>query len=140
MNTLVRLHNLHTRHRPSTEDLFASFFGPATAGEPRIKIDVTEDEKSYRVTAVLAGVQKEDLHVNVEKNEVSIEAEVKRDPSTKEGERVVHSERVFGKSSRSFVVAQEIDDSNVEAKYADGLLTLVLPKKQAPAATRIAIN
>ena len=76
----------------------------------------------------------------MEKNEVSIEAEVKRDPSTKEGERVVHSERVFGKSSRSFVVAQEIDDSNVEAKYADGLLTLVLPKKQAPAATRIAIN
>lgn len=140
MNTLVRLHNLNPRLRPSTDDLFASFFGPATAGEPRIKIDVVEDEKSYRVTAVLAGVRKEDIHVNVEKNEVSIEAEVKRGPSEADGERVVHAERVFGKSSRSFVVAQEIDDTNVEAKYVDGLLTLVLPKKLAPAAKRIAIN
>jgi len=47
---------------------------------------------------------------------------------------------VFGKSSRSFVVAQEIDNSNVEAKYANGLLTLVLPKKQVTASKRIAIN
>jgi HSP20 family protein len=120
--------------------LFASLFGPATANERRITIDVSEDEKTYRVTAVLAGAQKDDIRVNVEKNQVSIEAEVKRDPSTNGGERVVRSERVFGKSSRSFVVAQEIDDTNIEAKYADGLLTLVLPKKQASVAKRIAIN
>ncbi len=139
MNAFVRLHNLNTRLRPSTDDLFAGIFGHATVGESRIKIDVAEDDKAYRVTAVLAGVQKEDIHVNVEINEVSIEAEVKREPLTGEVERVVHSERVFGKSSRSFVVAQEIDDTNVEAKYANGLLTLVLPKKQVPASKRIAI-
>jgi HSP20 family protein len=53
---------------------------------------------------------------------------------------VVHSERFYGKTSRSFVVAQEIDDANVEAKYANGLLSLVLPKKLQPAAKRITIN
>ncbi len=58
MNALVRLHNLNTRLRPSTDDLFAGIFGHATVGEPRIKIDVAEDDKAYRVTAVLAGVQK----------------------------------------------------------------------------------
>lgn len=140
MNTFVRLHNLTPRPRPSTEDLFASFFGPANAGEPSIKIDVTEDEKAYRVTAVLAGVQRDDICVNVDKNEVSIEAEIKRETSTNEGESVVHSERFYGKTSRSFVVAQEIDDANVEAKYTNGLLSLVLPKKLQPAAKRITIN
>jgi HSP20 family protein len=140
MNTLVRLHNLTPRLRPSTEDLFASFFGPATAGEPGIKIDVSEDDKAYRVTAVLAGVRREDIHVNVDKNEFSIEAEIKRETSTNDGERVVHSERFYGKTSRSFVVAQEIDDSTVEAKYVDGVLNLVLPKKSQPTAKRIAIN
>ncbi len=140
MNTLVRLHNLSPRLRPTTDDLFASFFGPAAAGEPRIKIDVAEDEKSYRVSAVLAGVRREDINVQVDKNEVSIEAEVKRETSTNEGERVVHSERFYGKTSRSFVVAQEIEEANVEAKFVDGVLTLVLPKKVQPSAKRIAIN
>lgn len=152
MNTLVKLHNLNGRLRPSFtslntaldtypgDQLFSSLFRPVADAAPEIKLDVSEDEKSYRVVANMPGVKKEDIHLSVERNEVSIEAEVKRESATKEGERLLHSERTYGKSSRSFVVAQEIDESTIDAKYADGVLKLVLPKKQQATAKRIAIG
>jgi HSP20 family protein len=144
MNTLVRLHNLN-RLRPAFEpsmaanDLFTSFFRPLTDAQPDLRIDVSEDDKAYRVAAAIPGVRKEDIHVAVDKNEVTIEAEIKREVAA-EGERTLLTERFYGKAQRSFVVAQDIDESAVEAKYADGILTLVLPKKVAAAAKRIAIN
>ena len=58
----------------------------------------------------------------------------------KEGERELRSERYFGKVSRSFQLAQEIDEAQVTAKYTDGVLELALPKKAATQARRITIQ
>jgi HSP20 family protein len=149
MNTLVRLNNrlepAYTAFPDRIDDLFAGFFRPVLneaqgRGLDGIKIDVTEDEKTYRVTASLPGVKKEDIHVAVDKNEVSISAEVKRESTTREGERVLHSERFYGKTSRVFSVAQEIDDAGVQAKYNDGVLSLTLPKKTQIAAKRVTVE
>ena len=147
MNTLVRLNNRRTpAYAPfpdRLDDLFAGFFRPVSddgRALDTIKLDVAEDEKSYRVTAALPGVKKDDIHIAVDKNEVSISAEVKRENTTQEGERLLHSERFYGKTSRSFSVAQEIDDGAVQAKYADGVLTLTLPKKAPVAAKRVTIE
>ena len=60
--------------------------------------------------------------------------------SVKEGERVLRTERYFGKVSRSFQLAQEIDEAQVNAKYTDGVLELSLPKKAATQARRISIQ
>ncbi len=159
MNTPVKLHNLNGRlcsSRPSiaalntslktslnaypSDELFSSLFRPLADVAPEIKLDVSEDERSYQVVADMPGVKKEDIHLSVERNEVSIAAEVKRESETKQGERLLHAERTYGKLSRSFVVAQEIDESAIDAKYADGVLKLVLPKKQQATAKRIAIG
>lgn len=157
MNTLVRLNNCLD---PSAallshqlDDLFSGFLRPLP-GEARsavtpIKIDVSEDASSYRVTAVLPGAKKEDIHIEVDQKEVSILAEIKRDnvvsatapkDDTKEGERVLHSERFYGKTSRVFSLAQDIDEASVEAKYADGVLSLVLPKKVPVTAKRVTVQ
>jgi HSP20 family protein len=69
---------------------------------------------------------------------VSISAEVKQEKEVKEGARVVHSERYYGKVSRAFRLGQEIDQAGAVAKFADGVLELTLPKKAA--ATRKQIN
>ena len=148
MNTLVRLHNrLNPQLAPlpdRLDDLFAGFFRPiantAGSGLPEIRLDVHEDEKVYRVSAAIPGVKKDDIHVAVDGNEVSIEVEVKRESSEKDGERLLHSERFYGKTSRAFTLASEIDDARVEARYADGVLTLTLPKKPQTAGKRIAVN
>ena len=153
MNTLVRLNNCLNPsaavfpHR--LDDLLAGFYTPAS-GEPRsavapIKIEVSEDPTSYRVSAVLPGAKKEDIHVEVDQNEVSIVAEIKRetiapaDPA-KDGQRVLHSERFYGKTSRVFSVAQAIDEAAIQARYADGVLSLVLPKKVPVSAKRVTVE
>lgn len=153
MNTLVRLNN---RLDPSAaifshhlDDLFSGFRrslpGETPTAVTPIKIEVTENATAYRVSAVLPGAKKEDIHIEVDQKEVSILAEIKRETvppaePTKESERVLHSERFYGKTSRVFSLAQDIDEAGVEAKYADGVLSLVLPKKVPVSAKRVTIQ
>ena len=66
--------------------------------------------------------------------------EVKTEKEVKEGSRVLRNERYFGSVSRSFTLGQEIEDSAVSAKYVDGVLELVLPKRTVAKSKRIAIE
>lgn len=109
-------------------------------GEPRIKVDVEEDERNYTVKADIPGVNKDDIHVSVEGSQVSIEAEVKKETEEKKGKNVVRSERYVGKSYRSFSLAQQIDSGKVVAKYDNGVLQLTLTKKGNGAAKQIKVQ
>jgi len=127
------------------DDLFRGFFvRPVEFSNqtqaPNIKMDVKEDEKSYQVHAELPGVKKEDIHVSVEGNAVSISAEIKQEKEVKEGQRLLRSERYFGKVARAFQLGQEIDDSKAVAKFSDGVLELTLPKRAASSSKRLAID
>ena len=108
--------------------------------EPQIKVEVSEEDKAYRVKAEIPGVKKEDIQVSVEANRVSISAELKKEREEKKGEKLIRSERYYGKVSRSFLLDQEIDDSGAQAKYADGVLELALPKKPGSDAKRITVS
>lgn len=101
-----------------------------------IRVDIVEKDDSYQVRADLPGVNKEDIKVNVEGNLVQIDAETRQVKETRdEGGKVLRSERYEGALSRAFTLAQDIDDSKVVAKYADGVLSLELPKKAKTVAT-----
>lgn len=108
--------------------------------DPAIRIEVSEDDKAYKVKAELPGVKKDDIAVDVEGNRVSIAAEVKRETEEKKDEKVVHSERYYGHQARTFTLAREIDRKGVVAKFADGVLELTLPKNGASKSERIAIQ
>lgn len=97
--------------------------------EPRIKLDVSENDEAYMVKADIPGVKKEDIKVSIEGSQVSISAEMKKDTEEKKGETVVRSERYYGQQYRSFSLAQDIDDTKAVARYQDGVLELLLPKK-----------
>ena len=128
------------------DDLMKGFLvrpvAAADAGETmrRIRIDVAEKDGEYKVLAEVPGVKKEDIHVDIEGDVVSIAAETRAEKDVKEGERVIHSERYFGKVSRSFRLGQEVDQAKASAKYSDGVLELVLPKKTAASAKRVTIQ
>ena len=107
---------------------------------PQMKLEVTEDDKAYTVKAEIPGVKKEDIHISVDGNLVSISAEVKKETEQKEGKKVVHSERYYGQISRSFTLDKEVEQGAAQAKYTDGVLEAVLPKKQGEKATRIAVT
>ncbi len=106
--------------------------------EPQIKMDVKESDGKYLVKAEIPGVTKNDIKVTVDGNRVSISAEVKQEKEEKEGTRVIRCERSYGMTSRSFTLADEVDQSKVEAKYNNGVLELTLPKK--PGSTRKEIS
>lgn len=115
-------------------------FAAGNLDVPVLKIDVKEDGENYTVHADLPGVPKEDIQVNIEGAVVSISAEKKRLVENKEGERLLRSERHYGKVSRSFQLGQEIDESRAQARFADGVLELTLPKKVAVAARKLKIQ
>lgn len=135
--------------RDPFDDLFRGFFvRPVSLGNentpsaetPAIRMDVKENPEAFLVHAELPGVKKEDIHVTIDGNLVAISAEVKQEKEVKDGERVLRSERYFGKVSRSFQLAQDIDDEKAVAKFADGVLELTLPKRAAATSKRLAIN
>jgi HSP20 family protein len=111
-------------------------------GQPQmqIKMDVKEDDQAYTVHADIPGVKKEDIHVSIEGNQVSISAETRVEKEEKKGEKVLRSERYVGKVARSFTLANEVDEAKAQAKYNDGVLELTLPKKAVSAARKLAIQ
>jgi HSP20 family protein len=127
------------------DDFFRGFFvRPVEMGAPteapQLKMDVKEDGQNYVVHAELPGIKKEDIHVAIDGGVVSITAERKQEKEAKEGERILRSERYYGKVSRSFQLGQDIDEAKAVAKFNDGVLELTLPKKAAAAAKRLAID
>jgi len=136
-----------TRYTPfdgAFDGLFRSILThPASFdGEPvlKVRMDVAEDEAAYTVRADIPGVKKEDISVTIDGNEVAITAEVKQHREDKQGERPLRSERYHGKVYRAFTLAQDVDEAAAEAKYADGVLELRLPKKAAVSAKKLAVQ
>jgi HSP20 family protein len=93
-----------------------------------IRVDVTENDKEYLVTAEIPGAKKEDVRVSVDGSYVSISAEIKKDEEKKHGRSIVR-ETYRGSVSRGFSLASEVDDKNAVAKLEDGVLRLTLPKR-----------
>ena len=126
------------------DDLMRGFFVrpvnfEATA-PAHLRIDVTENEGGYVVRAEIPGVKKDDINVAIDGNQVEISAEVKHEKEVRQGEKVLRSERYHGKVYRAFAIGQDIDESATQARYADGILELTLPKKASAAAKRITIQ
>jgi HSP20 family protein len=131
MNT-TRLPSLFTGEPFALDDAFRTFMRPfrweTEMEAPQIKMDVTEGDKAFVVKADIPGVRKEDIHVEIDGAKVMISAEVKKDTEEKKEGRLLRSERSYGYASRFFTLGYEIDRAKAEAKYADGVLTLTLPK------------
>ncbi len=124
------------------EDFMQDFFRPMRyeiKAKPRIVMDVSEDDRAYKIRAELPGVKKEDINVTISGNKVTLTAEVKKEKEEKEGEKVVRSERYYGSLYRSFTLDQDVNEAESQAKFADGVLTLTLPKKAAAAVKKLPI-
>jgi HSP20 family protein len=110
--------------------------GDALPTPAQIKIDVKETDADYTVHAEIPGVTKEEIHVTLDGNTVTLSAEIKQEDSSIKGEKVLRSERYFGSVSRSFQLAQDIDREASKAKFENGVLTLTLDKKKVTGGTR----
>ena len=127
------------------DDLFRGFLVrpvsyESQAGTAQIRVDVTENDNAYNLRAEIPGVKKDDIQITIDGDTVAVAAEVKNEKDVKNGERVLRTERYYGKVYRAFTLGQAVDETAAAAKYADGVLELTLPKKAAVQAKRITIQ
>lgn len=147
MSALTRWNPIKTaRFDPmmSFDDLFRSL-GTRPAWRdldtaPDIRIDVNENDTSFIVKAEIPGVAKNDIEVSVERNQVSISAEVKRETKKKEDDKEICTERYYGQVYRAFTLPNDLDSTKADAHYENGVLTLTLPKTRNGSSRKIAVS
>jgi len=92
-------------------------------------VDVVEDDKEYVVKAELPEIKKDDVHVTVENDILSIQGERKFEKEEK-GKRYHRRERSYGSFARSFNLPEGADASRIRAEFKDGMLRVHLPKSE----------
>ena len=126
-------------------DMAPSFYVKPLHGDPlpspaSIKVDVKETDKDYTVHAEVPGVNKEDIHVSIDGNIVTLSAEVKQQDAQSKDEKTLRCERFYGSVSRSFQLPSDIDQNKSKARYENGVLLLTLPKKLGGTTQRLTIE
>jgi HSP20 family protein len=106
----------------------------------QIKVDIKENPTEFIVQAEIPGAGKENIHVNIDGNVISIRAQVSQIDSESKDDKLLRSERYFGEVSRSFQLPVDVDDNASKARYENGVLTLNLLKKQKQAGQRMTIE
>jgi HSP20 family protein len=106
----------------------------------KIKVDVKENDKSFTVLAEIPGVSKEDIHVSIDGNVITLSADVKQQDTQTKDDKVLRSERYYGSVSRAFSLPQDVDATQAKAKCDNGVLSLTLPKKSNGGSQRIHID
>ena len=99
-----------------------------------MKTDVKETETGYEVDIDLPGFKKDEINAKLDNGYLTISAAkgLDKDEQDKNG-KYIRRERYAGSMSRSFDVGEGVAEEDIKAKYEDGILRLVVPKKDAKA-------
>ena len=99
-----------------------------------MKTDVKETDAGYEVDIDLPGFKKDEINAKLENGYLTISAAkgLDKDEQDKNG-KYIRRERYAGSMSRSFYVGDGVTQEDIKAKYEDGILRLVVPKKEAKA-------
>ncbi|MBE6006953.1 MAG: Hsp20/alpha crystallin family protein [Sarcina sp.] len=97
-----------------------------------MKTDVHEHDDQYEIDIDLPGFKKNEITLTLEKGTLTVAASkgLDKDEKTKKG-RVIRQERYAGSMQRSFFIGQNVTEDEIKAKYEDGVLKLLVPKKEA---------
>lgn len=118
---------------PSFRQMLGSPFFGGGDGNSAIAspaIDITEDDKAYRVTAELPGMNEKDIEVVVSGDRLTLRGEKRQE---RQDANKHLSERSYGMFQRSFTLPEAIDRERIEAGFNNGVLTLTLPKTEQAA-------
>lgn len=90
--------------------------------------DLSEDKDNYLIDADLPGMNKDNINIDLNDNNLTISAKREDVTEEKNKENYVRRERYFGEFRRSFYI-DNVDEKNIKASFKDGVLHVVLPKK-----------
>ena len=134
--TLIRA---NSNYYPSFSSLFDDFFN-AEVGDWRRnnysstnstlpKVNVKEDENGFTIEVAAPGMEKEDFHVHLDHNQLTISSE-KETEKNEELEKYTKREFAYHSFQRSFSLPDSANGEKISAKYNNGILILSIPKKE----------
>ena len=122
------------------ENLFDDFFDTVSkpikafrqTPVPQVmRTDVKESDKGFTLDIDLPGYKKEDISAELKEGYLTVSARTSEEHEDKDEEGTyIRRERSFGSCSRSFYIGDEIEESEVKAKFEDGTLRVFVPKKE----------
>ena len=113
------------------DDFFGNPFSASNASANAMKTDIRETDSGFELTMDLPGVKKEDVHAELKDGYMTVSATTAQSNEEKDAAgKFIRRERYTGTFSRSFYVGEEVTETDIRAKFADGVLTLMIPKKE----------
>lgn len=93
------------------------------------KVDIIEDQKAFEIHLAVPGMNKEDFKIDLKDNHLTVSGERKFEKGSEEKQfRTIETQ--YGAFSKTFVLPENINAENIEAKYNNGILELVVPKDE----------
>lgn len=92
-------------------------------------VNIKETEKSYEIDVIAPGLNKEEFKIDVEKDTLNISFEHKEEKE-ESNDKVLRNEYSFRSFKRSFTLNEKVNAAEISASYTDGVLKVVLPKKE----------
>ena len=96
-----------------------------------MRTDIKDTDQGYEVTMNLPGVKKEDVKAELKDGYLTISASSNNSRDEKDDNgRYIRRERYSGSCSRSFYVGDQVTEADIKAKFENGTLTMMIPKKE----------
>ena len=103
----------------------------STTGTTLPAVNIKETNDAFEVEMAAPGMNKNDFKIELEGNLLTISSETNKETEEKEGDRYSRREFSYQSFQRSFTLAKDVmDEEKINAKYEDGVLRLLIPKKE----------
>jgi len=136
---LDRIFNLREDFDDIVKDFFAGFSNINASRGVYPLLDIKEDTEKYTIDIEIPGIEKKDLKISVKKDNLIIQGE-KKEEKKKEEESYLRVERSYGNFMRSVKLPTEINQSQITAKYNDGVVKITLPKTKIDKAKEVQVK
>jgi HSP20 family protein len=133
--TLVKFNNglKNNARGPFFNDVFDSILNDSFLGDKLVArvpaVNIAETENEFNVELAAPGLKKEEFKISLDKNVLTVSSE-KKTENVEEGKKFSKREYSYNSFSRSFTLPESADHSKIEADYTDGILTLIITKKE----------
>ena len=133
--TLVKFNNglKNNARGPFFNDVFDSILNDSFLSDKLVArvpaVNISETENEFQVELAIPGVKKEDLKISLDKNVLTVSSE-KKTENVEDGKKFSKREYSYKSFSRSFTLPESADHSKIEADYTDGILKLIITKKE----------
>jgi len=129
--TLVKFNNGQKNYgvNPFFNDVFDTLLNDAKYVSRVPAVNIAETENDFQIELAAPGLKKEDFKINLDKNVLSVSTE-KKTENVEEGKKITKREYNYTAFTRSFTLPDSVDHSKIDAEYTDGILKLVVAKRE----------